>query len=46
MHTLTLMQLHQTAKRAHQLLSFITKGKVVFRPPDFVPPIPISPEPD
>jgi hypothetical protein len=46
MRTLTLAQLHQTAKRAHQLLSFIAEGKVAFRPPDFTPPIPVSPEPD
>jgi hypothetical protein len=46
MRTLTLAQLHQTAKRAHQLLSFIAEGKVAFCPPDLIPPPPVSPEPD
>jgi hypothetical protein len=46
MCTLTLAQLHQTTKRTHQLLSFISEGRVAFRPPDFTPPIPVSPEPD
>jgi hypothetical protein len=46
MCTLTLEQLHSTVKRAHQLLSFISEGKVAFRPPDLPPAIPVPPEPD
>jgi hypothetical protein len=39
MCTLTLEQLHETTKKAHQLLKFISEGKVAFRPPDFTPAI-------
>jgi hypothetical protein len=43
---LTLEQLHSTVKRAHQLLAFISEGKVAFRPPDPTPANPVPPEPD
>jgi hypothetical protein len=46
MRTLTLAQLHSTIPRAHQLLRFITEGKVAFRPPDFPLAVPIPPDPD
>jgi hypothetical protein len=43
---LTLAQLHSSIPRAHQLLKFITKSKVAFCPPDFLPITPVPPEPD
>jgi hypothetical protein len=46
MHMLTLEQLHSTKKRAHQLLKFITEGKVTLRPPEVLPATPVPPEPD
>jgi hypothetical protein len=46
MRTLTLEQLHSTVKRAHQLLGFISEGKVAFRPPDLLPVPSVPPEPD
>jgi hypothetical protein len=36
--------LHQT--HAHQLMTFITEGKVAFRPLDFDIILPIPPDPD
>jgi hypothetical protein len=46
MCTLVLEQLHQSVPQAHQLLCFISEGKVVFRPPDFPLAVPIPTEPD
>jgi hypothetical protein len=34
-HTLTLEKLHSSIKHVHQLMAFISEGKVTFRPPDF-----------
>jgi hypothetical protein len=42
--TFTLEKLHSSIKHAHQLLTFISEGKVAFRPPDF--DIVIPPDPD
>jgi hypothetical protein len=44
--TLTLEKLHSSIKHAHQLLAFISEGRVAFRPPDFDVLIPIPPDPD
>jgi hypothetical protein len=44
--TLTLEKLHSSIKHVHQLLTFISEGKVAFRPPDFDITIPIPPDPD
>jgi hypothetical protein len=44
--TLTLKKLHSSVTHMHQLLTFITEGKVAFRPPDFPTMIPIPPDPD
>jgi hypothetical protein len=45
-HTLTLEKLHSSTKYVHQLLTFISEGKVAFHPPDFDIIIPIPPDPD
>jgi hypothetical protein len=45
-HMLTLEKLHSSTKYVHQLLTFISAGKVAFRPPDFDIIIPIPPNPD
>jgi hypothetical protein len=44
--TLTLKKLHSSVTHAHQLLTFITEGKVAFRPPDFPTLLLIPPELD
>jgi hypothetical protein len=44
--TLTLKKLHSSITHVHKLLTFITEGKVAFRPPEFPTVIPIPPEPD
>jgi hypothetical protein len=46
MCTLTLEQLHSSTKKAHQLLKFISEGKVAFKLPEFLPALPVQPEPD
>jgi hypothetical protein len=44
--TLTLAQLHKSVPRAHQLLRFITEGRVAMRPPELGPTLPVPPEPE
>lgn len=46
MRTLSLAQLHHTIPRAHELLKYIAKGKIAFRPPDFPPNSPVPPDPN